>query len=159
MSRKSTKHRETLSLLDKETPGIELLTADDIPLIDYELKEDAIFGKQQSNELENIEELDELDITHIYENELELSDDEVEKIKKFEKGLEQNTAKIKGAFKDKDLDPRTKLTIMLNSDVGNDIYKENVNKIYRYLEEDEKTEKALEKEIEKMAEYVQKHFK
>lgn len=129
----------------------EAFDADNIHLIDYGSKEDEIFRSLESNE-ENVEDLD---ISKIYMNELEISEDEMEHIKKFEEDLRKNT-RIEQSTGDsrKDTGICTKLGIDLNSDVGNDICKENLEKIYTYLKRDEEAEKVFEQEIGKTFDFI-----
>ncbi|OAG29410.1 hypothetical protein NEDG_00543 [Nematocida displodere] len=147
---------------------------ENVPLIDYGAKEDEIFGDLELGEEESMEELD---VTKIYENELALSDDEIEEIKKFEDGLNKETLVRKdlpstfypdqvprtsqrpgkrpeypGKHPETQTQPKHRLD--LNSDVGNDICMENIAKIHKYLDEDTRAEEKLSEEIAKTLAFI-----
>lgn len=146
------KRKEDISGVEEISRGAvagleEAFDADNIQLIDYGSKEDEIFRSFEEEE----ENTDDLDVSKIYRNELEASDDEIEKIKKFEEDL---TKDIKIGASKKDTDMHIRLGIDLNSDVGNDICKENLQKIYNYLKGDEEAERNFEQEIKKTSEFI-----
>ncbi|KAI5188654.1 hypothetical protein NECID01_0267 [Nematocida sp. AWRm77] len=128
--------------------------SDHIPFIDYSCKEDAIFGNLGLDEEESMD--NELDITKIYENELELSENELRKVNAFEKEFNLrpllSDSTLFGKHTEQEMKPHLRLD--LNSDVGNDICLENIRKIHKYLDEDAKTEKAFEEEISKTLRYM-----
>ncbi|KAH9386192.1 uncharacterized protein NEMAJ01_1088 [Nematocida major] len=140
--------------LEQDELGIE-----NIRLIDYGGKDDEIFKDLSMDDAESI---DDLDITKIYENELEQSNDELEigeedlrKIRGFEESVngkgKANTHMFGSFYPNADTGYRVP---DLNSDVDNDICKENIRKIYSYLGEDQKKEEEMQVEIEKTLEYI-----
>ncbi|KAI5180348.1 hypothetical protein NEOKW01_0652 [Nematocida sp. AWRm80] len=124
--------------------GLTNIDTDNIPLIDYTLKENKIFG--ELNDLSN-DSLDELDITKIYNNELEDEIDSCSNSNIYRLDTLDN--------KYKESIPVESYKLELNSDVGNDICLDNINKIYTYLKNDLELEKQLEEEIQKSIAYLQ----
>lgn len=128
---------------------------DHLPFIDYGLKEDTIFGNL---DIDGEEAMNELDITKIYENELELSENELEKVNAFGRDFTFQSPRpgstIFGPAGGLDGKTQLPLNVDLNSDVGNDICWENIKKIHQYLEEDAQTERALEAELNKAVEFM-----
>lgn len=125
------------------------IETDNIPLVDYGSKEDKIL---RDIDLEGEEEsMEELDVTKIYRNELEMSGDELDEINRFGDDLfngPEKTVETSRTFNRTTLNPsHHKLGIDLNSDVCNEIALESVEKIHEYLEEDEKRELALAEEL------------
>ncbi|KAI5167666.1 hypothetical protein NEIRO02_2156 [Nematocida sp. AWRm79] len=145
-------------LSDQDELGI-----DNIRLIDYGGKDDEMFKDLSINDQESISELD---ITKIYENELEQSDgdlsideDEIKKIKGFEESINQksrNNTHLLGTFYPQIDTAYNSRVADLNSDVDNDICKENIKKIHSYLKEDQEKEEEIQVEIEKTLEYIRK---
>lgn len=145
------------SILDDQND----LDIDNVRLIDYGDKDDEIFKDLSIDEEECA---DELDITKIYENELEESEDQfgigeenMKKIQGFEESIKQK------AHRKKDLlstfYPHMETGYIskvpdLNSDVDNDICRENIKKIHSYLDEDLQKEEELAREIEKTMQYI-----
>ncbi|EHY66469.1 hypothetical protein NERG_00109 [Nematocida ausubeli] len=145
-------------LSDQDELGI-----DNIRLIDYGGKDDEMFKDLSINDPEDISELD---MTKIYENELEQSDDdldigeeEIKKIRGFEESIDHksrhNTQMFGTLYPHMDTAYNSRVAD-LNSDVGNDICKENIKKIYSYLKEDQKQEEEIQAEIEKTLEYIRR---
>ncbi|KAI5190101.1 hypothetical protein NEMIN01_0886 [Nematocida minor] len=137
------------------------LDIDNIRLIDYGAKDDELLKDLSINDEESI---DELDMTKIYENELEQSDDDLEigdeemkKIRGFEESINQKTKNKRNMLSTFYPHMETGYNSHvpdLNSDVDNDICKENIKKIYSYLKEDQEKEEEIQREIEKTIEYI-----
>ncbi|KAI5184379.1 hypothetical protein NEHOM01_0124 [Nematocida homosporus] len=122
---------------------------DNIQLIDYGLKDDELFKNLKMSSDGSIDDLDE---NKIYENELAMSEDEIERIRG-----PGRKSHVRGGVGLSEMDTQTNRILSLNSDVGNDICKENLRKIHFYLDEDEKREKALEEEISRTLGYLQQN--
>lgn len=134
---------------------------DNVRLIDYGDKDDEIFKDLSINDEESA---DVLDITKIYENELEesdaqfdIEDENMKKIQGFEESINQKSSNKRNIlstfYPHIDIGCSSKVPD-LNSDVDNDICKENIKKIYSYLHEDLQKEEDVEAEIEKTMKYI-----
>lgn len=158
---KSKKNKDLSITIDSISSDHNEIDMDNVRLIDYGDKDDEIF---KDLSIDGEETVDELDITKIYENELEGSEDgfgigeeNMKKIKEFEGSINQRPLDKKGLlstlYPNMEIGYNSKVPD-LNSDVDNDICKENIKKIYTYLNEDMQKEEEIEKEIERTLKYI-----
>lgn len=161
--KRSEKEKRIPITIDSISSGQDEIDIDNIRLIDYGGKDDEMFKDLSIDEPESI---DALDMTKIYENELEQSDDELElgeeemkRIRGFEESIKDKTKRRAGFlgnfYPGIDTAYNSKVPD-LNSDVDNDICRENIKKIYNYLNEDQNKEKEIREEIAKTLEYIEK---